>query len=101
MVSRLGVMQHGLGTGAWLDGDVTVTPAAPLSRLASGGVGIVLSGGGGDNDDNGGTTASPATVVTTNAVAPHAPSSTAWWVDTFPPAHSLSLSCEAPQHPMR
>lgn len=99
MVGRLGVMQHGLGTGAWLAGDVTVTPAAPLTRLPGGGVGIALSQSdcGGDNDDNGGTTAMPATIMTTNAVAPYAPSSTAWWVDTFPPALSLSHTRIAPR----
>jgi isochorismate synthase/2-succinyl-5-enolpyruvyl-6-hydroxy-3-cyclohexene-1-carboxylate synthase/2-succinyl-6-hydroxy-2,4-cyclohexadiene-1-carboxylate synthase/O-succinylbenzoate synthase len=40
--SWLGVMAHGLGTGAWLAGDVMEPPAATLSQLSDGGVGIVL-----------------------------------------------------------
>ena len=48
VASRLRAMQHGLGTGAWLDGDVTATPIAPIVSIRcdaangnqSGGVGV-------------------------------------------------------------
>ena len=51
VASRLRAMQHGLGTGAWLDGDVTETPIAPIVSIRcdaangnqSGGVGVALS----------------------------------------------------------
>ena len=40
---KLGAMQHGLGTGAWLDGDVTSPPSAPLVATRGGnGVGVAL-----------------------------------------------------------
>jgi isochorismate synthase/2-succinyl-5-enolpyruvyl-6-hydroxy-3-cyclohexene-1-carboxylate synthase/2-succinyl-6-hydroxy-2,4-cyclohexadiene-1-carboxylate synthase/O-succinylbenzoate synthase len=43
VASRLGAMQHGLGTGAWLDGDVTSPPSAPLVATRGGnGVGVAL-----------------------------------------------------------
>ena len=40
--SRLGAMRHGLGTGAWLDGDVTSPPSAPLVSNNGNGVGVAL-----------------------------------------------------------
>ena len=47
VASRLGSMQHGLGTGAWLAGDVTATPSAPLVATTGpngvrAGVGVAL-----------------------------------------------------------
>ena len=39
-VARLTAMRHGLGTGAWLDGDSVSPPAAPLTKLPGGGVGV-------------------------------------------------------------
>ena len=54
VASRLRAMQHGLGTGAWLDGDVTETPIAPIVSIRcdaangnqSGGVGVALESDG-------------------------------------------------------
>ena len=40
--ASLRAMRHGLGTGAWLDGDATIPPAAPLASLPGGGVGVDL-----------------------------------------------------------
>ena len=42
-VARLTAMRHGLGTGAWLDGDSVSPPAAPLTKLPGGGVGVDLA----------------------------------------------------------
>jgi isochorismate synthase / 2-succinyl-5-enolpyruvyl-6-hydroxy-3-cyclohexene-1-carboxylate synthase / 2-succinyl-6-hydroxy-2,4-cyclohexadiene-1-carboxylate synthase / o-succinylbenzoate synthase len=42
-VARLSAMRHGLGTGAWLDGDSVTPPAAPLTKLPGGGVGVDLA----------------------------------------------------------
>lgn len=42
-VARLSAMRHGLGTGAWLDGDSVSPPAAPLTKLPGGGVGVDLA----------------------------------------------------------
>ena len=42
-VARLTAMRHGLGTGAWLDGDSVAPPAAPLAKLPGGGVGVDLA----------------------------------------------------------
>ena len=40
--ASLRAMRHGLGTGAWLDGDAVTPPAAPLASLPGGGVGVDL-----------------------------------------------------------
>ena len=42
-VARLTATRHGLGTGAWLDGDSVSPPAAPLAKLPGGGVGVDLA----------------------------------------------------------
>ena len=67
VASRLGAMQHGLGTGAWLAGDVTAPPSAPLVPTfdrdgVRTGLGVAL-----ETDDDGANAPFVASVVTPEA----------------------------------
>ena len=69
-VARLAATPHGLGTGAWIDGDVCDPPCAPASRLEGAGVGVALRDAG-------------FVAALTDAVSPACASATSWGVETF------------------
>ena len=69
-VARLAATPHGLGTGAWIDGDVCDPPCAPASRLEGAGVGVALHDAG-------------FVAALTDAVSPACASATSWGVETF------------------